>query len=229
MPNLLMRYKTVTATLEHVVSASHRAKGSVQLLAVSKTFPAEDIATLYDAGQRLFGENYVQEWADKVAQLSHLQIEWHFIGALQSNKTRTVAEHAHWVHTVDRVKIAERLHAQRPEEMPVLNVCLEVNVSGEVQKHGMAVDDVLDVANAISELPNLRLRGLMCIPTATDDVNILKQQFKKMQTLLLMLQQSGHDVDTLSMGMSQDMALAIENGSTMVRVGSAIFGSRQYA
>ncbi len=226
MATLLDRYKAVQAQLQQAIIDGQRLATDVQLLAVSKTFPAEDIRTLYTAGQRLFGENYVQEFAEKTTDLSDLAIEWHFIGALQSNKTRMVAEKAHWVHTIDRLKIAQRLSDQRPNEMPTLNVCLEVNISDEPQKHGVSAEAVLDLAQAVQALPNIQLRGLMCIPSATDDIGILKKQFEKMNTLLSMLQQAGLSVDTLSMGMSADMALAVASGSTMVRVGSAIFGAR---
>jgi pyridoxal phosphate enzyme (YggS family) len=226
MATLLDRYKAVQAQLQQAIIDGQRLATDVPLLAVSKTFPAEDIRTLYAAGQRLFGENYVQEFTEKTTDLSDLAIEWHFIGALQSNKTRMVAEKAHWVHTIDRLKIAQRLSDQRPNEMPTLNVCLEVNISDEPQKHGVSAEAVLDLAQAVQALPNIQLRGLMCIPSATDDIGILKKQFEKMNTLLSMLQQAGLSVDTLSMGMSADMALAVASGSTMVRVGSAIFGAR---
>ncbi len=229
MTQLLDRYQQVYNELHQLIAQAEKAENSVELLAVSKTFPADDIVEIYQAGQRSFGENYVQELQEKVVQLKDLDIEWHFIGALQSNKTRIVAECAHWVHTIDRLKIAQRLNEQRPDDMAVLNVCLEVNISEEPQKHGIAVEDVLALAQAVNELPRLKLRGLMCIPNATDDEKILRNQFDSMRIILEELRQAGLDVDTLSMGMSADMGLAIECGSTMVRVGSAIFGKRSYS
>lgn len=228
MVTLLDRYTSVKVKLQQAIEAAHREPKDVQLLAVSKTFAAADIATLYAQGQQCFGENYVQELAEKTTTLADLDIEWHFIGALQSNKTRIVAEKSHWVHTIDRLKIAQRLNDQRPEAMPILNVCLEVNVSGEPQKHGIAPEDVLALAQAVQALPKIQLRGLMCIPSATNDETILRAQFATMQKLLDQLQQASLVVDTLSMGMSADMPLAVACGSTMVRVGSAIFGERHY-
>ncbi|SMF29335.1 YggS family pyridoxal phosphate-dependent enzyme [Pseudogulbenkiania subflava] len=209
-------------------AAAGRAAGSVCLLAVSKTFPADAIQEAYDAGQRAFGENYVQELQAKSAELAGLDIEWHFIGPLQSNKTRPVAELAHWVHSVERLKIAERLSAQRPESLPPLNVCLQVNVSGEESKSGCAPHEALALARAVAALPRLRLRGLMCIPEPTADQARLAQQFALLHGLRDEMAAQGMVLDTLSMGMSSDLELAVREDSTLVRVGTAIFGSRTY-
>lgn len=209
-------------------SQAQRPSGAVQLIAVSKTFPADAIRDAWQHGQRAFGENYVQEFTDKLELLKDLPVEWHFIGPIQSNKTRIVAEHAHWVHSVDRSKIAERLSAQRPETMPALNVCLQVNVSGEDSKSGCAPDEVASLARLISGLPRLQLRGLMCIPEPTEDHERLGRQFSLLSSLLQQLNSQGFTLDTLSMGMSSDLDLAVREGATMVRVGTAIFGARHY-
>lgn len=203
-----------------------RPAGSVTLLAVSKTFPAAAVREAYAAGQRRFGENYVQELAAKAAELAGLDVEWHFIGPLQSNKTRTVAELAHWVHSVDRLKIAERLSAQRPAQLPPLQLCVQVNVSGEASKSGCAPEDALELALAIAALPRLQLRGLMAIPEpgAVD----LAAQFDCLARLADAIRARGVALDTLSMGMSADLELAVRQGSTLVRVGTAIFGARAY-
>ena len=205
-----------------------RTAGSVKLIAVSKTFPAADIRSASLTGQRAFGENYVQEFADKVEQLRDLPLEWHFIGPIQSNKTRIVALHAAWVHTVDRSKIADRLNAQRLESLAPLNVCIQVNVSGEQSKSGCAPLEVEPLAAHIAQLPQLRLRGLMCIPEPTSNQEQLAGQFSLLTQLYDSLQSAGYALDTLSMGMSADMDLAIQAGATMVRIGSAIFGARNY-
>lgn len=209
-------------------AAAGRAPGSVCLLAVSKTFPCDSIREAYAAGQRAFGENYVQELQAKGTELAGLDIEWHFIGPLQSNKTRPVAELAHWVHSVERLKIAERLSVQRPETLPPLNVCLQVNVSGEASKSGCAPHEVLALARAVAALPRLRLRGLMCIPEPTEDPARLAGQLALLRRLHEELVAQGLELDTLSMGMSSDLELAVREGSTLVRVGTAIFGSRSY-
>lgn len=205
-----------------------RPAGSVTLLAVSKTFPAAAIREAYADGQRAFGENYVQELESKAQELADLAIEWHFIGPLQSNKTRPVAQTAHWVHSVERLKIAERLSAQRPPELAPLNVCVQVNVSGEASKSGCAPAEARALAQAVAALPHLRLRGLMCIPEPTEDASRLAAQFALLRTIFQQLQADGLALDTLSMGMSADMALAVHEGATLVRVGSAIFGARNY-
>jgi PLP dependent protein len=204
------------------------APQSIQLIAVSKTFPVNDIATLYQAGQRDFGENYIQEFTEKTSLLTDLDIVWHMIGHIQSNKSRIVAERAQWVHTIDREKIARRLHEQRPEHLPPLNVCIEVNISAEANKHGISTDsaELLTLATTISSFPRLKLRGLMCVAKANSTEIELRQQFNQMQTLLQQLCEAGFAVDVLSMGMSADLNTAIACGATHVRVGSAIFGRR---
>ena len=227
MSSLTERLDAVQAALTQAAGAAGRSAATVQLIAVSKTFPAADIEALYRHGQRHFGENYVQEWQQKTEALAHLpDLVWHFIGHLQSNKTRVVAERAHWLHTVDRLKVAERLSAQRPAGLADLNVCLEVNISGAAQKHGVAPPQVLALAQAVAALPRLCLRGLMCVPSATADGQRLQQEFRQMQALLAQLQAAGLAVDVLSMGMSQDMPLAVACGATHVRMGTAIFGAR---
>ena len=198
----------------------------MQLIAVSKTFPSADIRTLYQQGQRHFGENYIQEWTQKTEELADLDIEWHIIGQIQSNKSRVVAEKAAWVHTLDREKIARRLSEQRPPQSPALNVCIEVNTSGSADKHGVEPENVLALAQQVASLPQLRLRGLMCVPSHPEDAQQLNQEFALMQQLFKGLQAAGLDVDTLSMGMSADMEQAIAAGATHVRIGSAIFGHR---
>lgn len=209
-------------------SAAGRQAGSVRLLAVSKTFPASAVQEAYATGQRAFGENYVQELQAKASALAGLDIEWHFIGPLQSNKTRIVAENAHWVHSIERLKIAQRLSEQRPATLPPLQVCVQVNVSGEDSKSGCAPAEARALAHAVAALPNLQLRGLMCIPEPTDDTGKLAGQFALLRQLQDELREDGLTLDTVSMGMSSDMAQAIAAGSTMVRVGTAIFGARHY-
>lgn len=219
---------SVQDRIHQAESLAQRPSGTVQLIAVSKTFPADAIRDAWQHGQRAFGENYVQEFTDKLEILKDLPVEWHFIGPIQSNKTRVVAENAHWVHSVDRSKIAERLSAQRPETMPVLNVCLQVNVSGEDSKSGCAPAEVPVLAQLLSTLPRLQLRGLMCIPEPTEDLERLASQFSLLRSLFQQLNNQGFKLDTLSMGMSSDLDLAVREGATMVRVGTAIFGARHY-
>lgn len=208
--------------------AAGRPVQSVTLLAVSKTFGVDAIAEAHAAGQRRFGENYVQEAIEKVAALEGLEPrpEWHLIGPLQSNKTRVVAELFDWVQTVDRIKIAERLSAQRPPVLAPLSVCLQVNVSGEASKSGLAPGEVGAVAHAVAALPRLRLRGLMAIPEVTGDVAAQRRPFRALRGLFDQLRGEGLALDTLSAGMSDDLEAAILEGATMVRVGSAIFGRR---
>lgn len=198
------------------------------MLAVSKTWPADDVREAARSGQRAFGENYVQEGVEKGAALADLGLEWHFIGPLQSNKTRPVAEHFAWVHTLDRVKIAERLSAQRPEQLPPLQVCIQVNVSGEANKSGVAPEQAAALAHAVAKLPRLQLRGLMAVPEATDDAASLATQFGRLRGIQEALKQQGLPLDTLSMGMSHDLESAVAAGATMVRIGTAIFGARNY-
>jgi len=208
-----------------------RDASSVALLAVSKTFPAEDVRAAFDAGQRAFGENYVQEAVAKIAELADLrsEIEWHFIGPLQSNKTKVVAENFDWVHSVDRLKIAQRLSEQRPDGMAPLNVCLQVNVSGEESKSGVAPDEALALARQIAALPFLRLRGLMAIPEPAGTLDEQRAPHRRLREIMDTLRADGLEVDTLSMGMSADVEAAILEGATMVRIGTAIFGARDYS
>jgi len=205
-----------------------REASAVSLLAVSKTVSAERVREAFQAGQHAFGENYVQEGLDKIAALDDLRsrIQWHFIGPLQSNKTRPVAEQFDWVHAIDRLKIAERLSAQRPAGMAPLQVCIQVNISDETTKSGVPPKDVLALAQAVAALPNLQLRGLMAIPAPADDPAAQRQPFAALRELLDQLRQAGLQVDTLSMGMSADMDAAIAEGATLVRIGTAIFGAR---
>ncbi|MCD4498387.1 YggS family pyridoxal phosphate-dependent enzyme [Chromobacterium vaccinii] len=226
--SLSSRLQQVRLRLDAACAAAGREPGAAALLAVSKTFPADDLRAAYDCGQRAFGENYVQELQQKCEALAGLDIEWHFIGPLQSNKTRVVAERAHWAHSIDRLKIAERLSAQRPDGLPPLNVCVQVNVSGEDSKSGCAPEEAAALARAAAALPRLRLRGLMCIPEPTQDATRLAAQFARLRGLLQQLNAEGLALDTLSMGMSADLEAAVAEGATLVRVGSAIFGQRDY-
>lgn len=208
----------------------HREPQSVQLLAVSKTKPAADIVAAYQAGQRKFGENYVQEAVDKTVELANYSdIEWHFIGPIQSNKSRQIAENMAWVHSVDREKIARRLSEQRPSDMPPLNVLIQVNISGEDSKSGIELDALNEMVALVSSLPNLVLRGLMAIPAPQQSEEQQIQVYAPLAQAYQQLCLQYPTVDTLSIGMSDDLAAAIASGSTMVRVGTAIFGARQYA
>ena len=206
--------------------AAGRDPATVRLLAVSKTWPADSVREAAAAGQRAFGENYVQEGVAKVDELAGLGLEWHFIGPLQSNKTRLVANRFSWVHSIDRLKIAERLSEQRDVHLPPLEVCIQVNVSGEASKSGVAPPDLPELARAVAALPRLRLRGLMTIPEPTPDVALQRARFASLRAMRDELNAAGLALDTLSMGMSDDLEAAIAEGSTLVRVGTAIFGSR---
>jgi hypothetical protein len=198
----------------------------VALLAVSKTQPAAVIAALAAAGQRQFGENYLQEALEKIEALRQLDLEWHFIGPLQSNKTRGIAENFAWVHSLDRLKLAQRLSEQRPDTLPALNICLQVNISDEASKRGLNAAELADVAHAVAELPRLRLRGLMAIPAPSTDFVAQRGSFTHLRELQATLIATGVELDTLSMGMSDDLEAAIAEGATIVRVGTAIFGPR---
>jgi pyridoxal phosphate enzyme (YggS family) len=202
---------------------------TIQLLAVSKTFGPDVIRAAHACGQHAFGESYVQEAVNKIAALGDLDIEWHFIGPIQSNKTRLIAENFAWVHSVDREKIAHRLSEQRPNGMAALNVCIQVNVSGEASKGGVAPGEVTPLARAVAALPRINLRGLMAIPEPTADVAQQRARFRQVRELQERLVADGLALDTLSMGMSGDMEAAIMEGATIVRVGSAIFGEREKA
>jgi pyridoxal phosphate enzyme (YggS family) len=214
----------------HRIDAAARAAGrssdSVRLLAVSKTWPAQAIAEAYAAGQRAFGESQEQEAARKIAALAQLGIEWHFIGPIQSNKTRPIAERFAWVHSVDSDKIARRLSEQRPEAMPPLMVCLQVNVSAEASKRGVPPEETVSFAQRVASLPRLRLRGLMAVPAPSDDPVVQRAQFQRLRALSEDIRAAGVALDTLSMGMSDDLEAAVMEGATIVRVGTAIFGQR---
>ena len=203
-----------------------RAQGSVQLLAVSKTWSADAVRTAHAAGQTDFGENYIQEAVDKITALRDLPLVWHCIGPIQSNKTRLVAEHFDWVHSIDRLKIAQRLSEQRPEHLPPLQVCIQVNVDGGENKSGVSPQELPALAQAVAALPRMRLRGLMTIPEPAETDAQMRAVHRQAKDLYEQLRAQGLPMDTLSMGMSADMAAAIAEGSTMVRVGTAIFGKR---
>lgn len=211
--------------MDGAVRASGRNPDDVTLVAVSKTFPADAIRAAAACGQRHFGENYVQEARAKQEQLTDLDLVWHFIGPIQSNKTREIARHFDWVHGIEREKIARRLSEQRPAGMPPLNACIQVNVSGEASKSGVSPDEACELAGQLSRLPGLKLRGLMAIPEPGGDP---RPRFRLLRELMSGLNAIGLELDTLSMGMSGDFELAIAEGATLVRVGSAIFGKRNY-
>ena len=215
----------VGVRIREAAQASQRDCASIGLLAVSKTKPAVAVREAYAAGIRDFGENYLQEALEKQAELSELPLIWHFIGPIQSNKTKPIAEHFAWVHSVDRLKIAQRLSEQRPTGLPPLNICLQVNVSAEASKSGCAPAELAALAQAVSQLPNLRLRGLMAIPEPTDDVAAQRAAFARLRELRNGLPLP---LDTLSMGMSHDLDAAIAEGATWVRIGTALFGARDY-
>ena len=220
------RLQNIAERIAQAAAASGRDPSEVRLLAVSKTWPAESLREAAEAGQRAFGESYVQEAIDKVDALAGLGLEWHFIGPLQSNKTRPVANAFAWVQSVDRLKIAQRLSEQRDVHLPPLQVCIQVNVSGEASKSGVKPEALPELANAVVQLPRLRLRGLMTIPEPSTDVALQRARFAALRHLRDTLNSAGMGLDTLSMGMSDDLEAAIAEGSTMVRVGTAIFGSR---
>ncbi|MDU9023711.1 YggS family pyridoxal phosphate-dependent enzyme [Pseudomonas corrugata] len=216
----------VRSRIRAAEQAAHRAADSVQLLAVSKTKPAQALREAYAAGLRDFGENYLQEALGKQIELTDLPLIWHFIGPIQSNKTRAIAEHFDWVHSVDRLKIAQRLSEQRPAGLPPLNICIQVNVSGEASKSGCTPEDLPALADAISALPHLTLRGLMAIPEPTEERAAQDAAFAAVQRLQASL---ALPLDTLSMGMSHDLESAIAQGATWVRIGTALFGARDYS
>lgn len=231
-PGLESRYVHVTQALAAAEAAAQRPQGSVRLLAVGKTFSEEALLLCAQAGARAFGENYAQEGCRKIDWFREhhpeLSLEWHFIGPLQANKTRMVAERFDWVQTVDRLRIAERLSAQRPDHLPPLNVLIEVNVDGEATKSGIAPDEIDALARGIAALPNLRLRGLMAIPAPAETHEARMKPLCAMAALFERFRKDWPQADTLSMGMSADLAEAVLAGSTMVRIGSAIFGARNY-
>ncbi len=226
MQNIEKNLALVHQQIEQAATDYHRESSNISLLAVGKKKPSSDLRNAYNCGQRDFGENYLQEAQAKMRELADLDIVWHFIGPVQSNKTRVLAESFDWVHCVDRLKIARRLSAQRPQSMPPLNICIQVNIDLEDSKSGVAPDDIIALAEAIRDLPNIRLRGLMAIPAERSNFESQREPFAKMKQALQDLQQRGLECDTLSMGMSHDMQAAIAEGSTLVRIGTAIFGER---
>ena len=232
MSTIVQNLQAVDASIVAAASAAGRARADVQLLAVSKTFPAEAVLEAIAAGQTAFGENYLQEALDKIAAvgaaLPGRAIAWHFIGPIQSNKTRPIATHFDWVHTVERLKIAQRLSEQRPENLAPLNICLQVNISGEASKSGVTEAELPELARHVAQLPRLHLRGLMAIPEPETDIGRQRAAFARLRKLADALRSDGIALDTLSMGMSSDLGAAIAEGATMVRIGSAIFGARKY-
>ncbi|MGP4842858.1 YggS family pyridoxal phosphate-dependent enzyme [Marinobacter sp. 1Y8] len=231
MPSIADNIGAVTRRIQKATMASNRPAQSVQLLAVSKTRASKELREAAATGQRAFGENYLQEALKKINALRDIpDIEWHFIGPIQSNKTRDIAEQFDWVHSVDRLKIARRLSDQRPEGMPPLNLCLQINIDAEASKAGIAPDELAGLAEDIMALPNVRLRGLMAIPDPDQPEDSLRERFQALASLLSQLNAShpeASDLDTLSMGMSGDLELAIGEGATLVRIGTALFGARE--
>jgi pyridoxal phosphate enzyme (YggS family) len=226
MDTIENRLQAVKSRIASACRRLGRDPRDIVLVAVAKGFPVADIRAAHAAGQRDFGENQVQEALAKVAALAGCDLVWHFIGPLQSNKTRAVAEHFDWVHSIDRLKVAERLAAQRPASLPPLQACVQVNVSGEASKSGVAPAEAPALAHAVAELPRLRLRGLMTIPEPSLDAALVRRRFDALAALKERLVREGLALDTLSMGMSDDLELAIAAGATVVRVGTAIFGPR---
>ena len=222
---------SLQAIQANILAATIAAKreDAVQLLAVSKAQSAANVREAYAAGQQDFGENYLQEAISKQALLEDCNITWHFIGPIQSNKTQLIAQHFQWVHSVDRLKVAERLASARPASLPPLNICIQINSSDEASKSGVEAEALYVLAAAISKLPNLKLRGLMAIPAPTKDLAKQRAQFKIVKDAFISLQQQGFKLDTLSIGMSDDYVAAIQEGATIVRIGSAIFGLRTNA
>ena len=229
MKSLADSFELVRRQIAEDCRRANREPSSVRLLAVSKTRGANEVRLAAATGQTAFGENYLQEAIDKIEALSDLALEWHFIGPIQSNKTRPIAENFAWVHSVDRLKIAQRLSSQRPLDAADLNICIQVNISAEEQKAGCSVADLPQLASQIAALPKICLRGLMVIPEATDDLALLRTRFRETAQLLARLQPEIPTLDTLSMGMSGDLDAAIAEGATIVRVGTALFGPRNSA
>ena len=233
MSTIEEKLQAVRRAITQAATEARRPPDSVTLLAVSKTFGVDAVLAAAAAGQTAFGENYLQEALDKIAAvrlaLPQAVLAWHFIGPIQSNKTRPIAEHFDWVHTVEREKIAARLSEQRPAGMADLNICLQVNISGEASKSGVSPDDLPALAHAVAQLPKLRLRGLMAIPEPQTDPVLQRAAFAQLRVLYEQLRADGLPLDTLSMGMSADLQAAVLEGATIVRVGSAIFGARDYS
>ena len=226
MQNIENNLKSTQGQIDQAAKRYQRESADIRLLAVSKRKPTEDLREAYRCGQRHFGENYLQEAQQKIQALADLDISWHFIGAIQSNKTRVIAEHFDWVHCVDRLKIAKRLSEQRPASLQPLNICIQVNVDHEESKAGITLEAVPELSQQISKLPNIRLRGLMAIPAPSNSIESQREPFAKLRVAFELMQQSGLDCDTLSIGMSHDIEAAIAEGSTLVRIGTAIFGER---
>ncbi len=226
MINIAENIEQIRQKIADYAEKYQRSAGELTLLAVSKTHPAEAIQQAYACGQQDFGESYLQEAMDKMLALKDLDIHWHFIGAIQSNKTRDIARLFDWVHSVDRLKIAHRLSEQRPADLAPLNICLQVNISQETSKAGMSLVDLPGIAAEVSTLPHIKLRGLMAIPQETEDFSAQRDAFHKLYDALKILNQQGLELDTLSMGMTDDMEAAIAEGATIVRIGTAIFGYR---
>jgi pyridoxal phosphate enzyme (YggS family) len=223
----LERLESVRQRIENACVAAGRQPGEVTLLAVSKRHSCQRIKTFHELGLTAFGENQLQEALAKQPELADLDLEWHFIGTVQSNKTRALAEHFQWVQSVDRAKVIKRLAAQRPDAAGVLNICLQVNIDDEPQKAGAGADEIMGLANLTREFANLRLRGLMAIPRLTSVAEEQRHSFRLVKELFERLRQAGHDLDTLSMGMSADLEIAIAEGSTMVRIGTDLLGQRK--
>ena len=229
MSAIATNLQAVRERIAKAARAAGREPGEIMLLAVSKTKPLADILCAAEAGQTAFGENYAQEGVDKMTVAVDRNLSWHFIGPLQSNKTRLVAENYAWVHSIERLKIAERLSAQRPAQLPPLLVCVQVNVSGEASKSGCAPEEALALCQAISTMPGLSLRGLMAIPEASEDPAAQRAPFRQLREIADSIRAAGVPLDTLSMGMSHDLEAAIAEGATIVRIGTAIFGERNYS
>jgi pyridoxal phosphate enzyme (YggS family) len=226
MPPIETNLDQIRERIARAESRFNRAPGSVRLLAVSKTRSVGEVLSAIKAGQRRFGESYVQEALTKISQLADWKPEWHFIGPIQSNKTKIIAEHFDWVHSIDRLKVAQRLNDQRAASLAPLNVCIQVNTSGEASKSGVLVQDLSELAHALSSLPRLVLRGLMTIPAPQVDFDAQREPFRALRTAFEQLRAGGLPLDTLSMGMTDDMEAAIAEGATIVRIGTAVFGER---
>jgi len=226
LPPPANRLQTVEQRIAEAMKQYGREPRSVTLLAVSKTRSSDELRAMVEAGMKRFGENYLQEALEKIYALQDLPLEWHFIGPIQSNKTRPIAERFDWVHSVDRLKLALRLSEQRPADMPPLNICLQVNISGEASKSGINPDELPALASEVAALPHIRLRGLMAIPAPADEFEAQRQPFRLMRQALDQLNANGLGLDTLSMGMSDDLEAAIAEGATLVRIGTALFGPR---
>lgn len=227
MTTIAQRLEKIRAQISGAEQAGNRQPGSVLLLAVSKTKPSEDIAAAYQSGQRHFGENYLQEALRKQQELGAYDITWHFIGPIQSNKTKPLATHFDWVHSVDSLKIAERLSAQRPSGLPPLNICLQVNISDEQSKSGITLDELPLLCEQVAKLPNLKLRGVMAIPAPQQDFELQRRPYKALYQAVAKLGRP--ELDTFSFGMTGDLTAAIAEGSTIVRIGTALFGERDYS